>query len=1335
MRIKLDLSDFLEDERKLVVLSVNEEEARTVRDVLAKIIKLFKLSPWHQDDADIVHSKKLNLGLFEEEFFLHPDETSSVLHGIGLLKLKTLPSSQEAEGKKKKKGKKKAKEEDKSVNETAKEKRKRNASPDVLPPQRREERRERRIKVEDVISTSESDSNVREETSRKRKRASTSEEESSIEESRGKRKSKRSKFSKLEANFCDVNESKIHSVSNSDLLTESDSETEHLTNLGRRRNVPYLGGGSCRRKSRNEMSSLQSTGRSNDYEIGTDIKWKKKTKVIEEFEIDGDELQELYCKKGTKGQQIELGFEESRSSKRNRFQNLAVDYELGNLRSKKKSGETDIIEKQKELERRYLEDKKSQVKVVSTSTVINLLSDDSLDDESSDKSEKTVGEKLSNIRSYEQDDGPHAADSVTDPSASFEPCGPLKTGKRKRIRKHKKKKRNEQQSVIENETTYGNIPEKAVFDREVAYNFPFAKPRSTKQGMQPINQGKHVFFESEEEIISNNEKERSSVHDVEVLATASSIFRKDSQLPEQSSRKESFRQTRQRLTEPVVVEIEGEATLPSSSSVFAPSRYQPQRRQIPSFSDRQFKKHKKEDSDVLFPGQDVEEELHLGDKFRYSTPVMKKKPPVQVQDDECIQMLRSEDYPSVENKAISLPSQPSDDTDDLATFKRICENNTLMVVKVDPRRRPQVKPQVRETNKTGNTLNLGPPSHSDHCTVDVSEESRQTFHNLTMIENSDMTLIIPRARRSLRGSEEKSVGERNTNYANSGNNVEQENCSQSGNGTCTEVPQPHDSINSMQDRRNRSKSCEIIENNMERTQLNHPSNSNSSSVDTNSKLSPNKPEFGMHSHYRKKNRPRVFQSVGAVLASLKYSNEEGREPIAEPTSGKEKVHEAALEQKLSQAEVYASKQSSDAHKDFSTESNNVLKENVNQTDGSRAVEDDDIVHLESDEEDHVVQTKNVVPETLDDLDVIEERRERMQGIAERGELSDVQRHQEIMFSEQFKNIPGIMEAVPEGYRGFPEILAKVLGGGVSMKHLLPEQETMSHRENELISKDSVKEKQEVTLDDEKSNQLVSQTRQDISVNKVHSVPEEASDIVPEDRENLILERRKNEDLGEISEVVSGKLKGKEEEVVLDEFPEDKKRSPMRDDLCITKEVQERVLQKVEDEDIRVVVDDDVNVPGDLNNDRAVVNKNDDSRSDVKVVPETEDSSKEMKDDMKKTKMEIIELAKSAEDDDFEKFPLMESAPRVGELIALKVVSLDEGYRPVYSNYVKAQILAVKGWKIKLRYIDDVESMKKGDKEEVADVEEVDLTSDDEEQDDLIEVLDWRDIHAPRLLYP
>lgn len=49
--------------------------------------------------------------------------------------------------------------------------------------------------------------------------------------------------------------------------------------------------------------------------------------------------------------------------------------------------------------------------------------------------------------------------------------------------------------------------------------------------------------------------------------------------------------------------------------------------------------------------------------------------------------------------------------------------------------------------------------------------------------------------------------------------------------------------------------------------------------------------------------------------------------------------------------------------------------------------------------------------------------------------------------------------------------------------------------------------------------------------------------------------------------------------------------------------------------------------------------------------------------------------------------------------------------------------------------DDVESVKKGDKEEVADVEEVDLTSDDEEQDDLIEVLDWRDIHAPRLLYP
>lgn len=1338
MRIKLDLSDFLEDERKLVVLSVNEEESRTVRDVLAKIIKLFKLSPWHQD-ADIVHSKKLDLGLFEEEFFIHPDETSSVLHGIGLLKLKTLPSSQEAEGKKKKKGKKKAKEEEESVNETVKEKRKRNASPDVLPPQRREERRERRIKLEDVISTSEGDSNDREGTLRKRKRASTAEEESSIEESRGRRKSKRSKFSKLETNFCDVNESKKHGISNRDLLTESESESEQLMILGRTRNDPYLVGGSFRGKSRKDTSSLQSSGRSNDFEKGTDIKWKKKTKVIEEFEIDGDELQELYSKKGTKGQQIEFGFEESRGSKRNRFQNLAVDYELGKSRSKKKSGERDnIIEKQKELERRYLEDKKSQVKVVSTSTVINLLSDDSLDDASTDKSEKTLGERLSNIRSYEQDDGPHAADSVTDPSACFEPCGPLKTGKKKRIRKHKKKKRNEQQSVVENDTPYGNIAEKSVFDRDVAYNFPFEKPRSTKQGMQlVVNQGKHVFFESEDEIVSSNERGRSSsAHDVEVVATASNIFRKESQHSEQSSRKESFRQTRQRLTEPVVVEIEGESTLPSSSSVFAPSRYQTQRRQIPSFSDRQVKKHKNNDSDTLYPGQNIGE-VHLGEKFKYSTPVMKKKPPVQVQDDECVQMLHSEDYPSVDNKAISHPSQPSDDTDDLATFKRMCENTNLMVVKVDPRRRLKAKPQERETNKTGNTLNLGPPSPSDHSTVDVTEESRQSFHNLTVIENRDMPLIIPRSRRSLRGSEEKSLGERKTEYANAGNNVDREDCSQSGNGTCTEVPQSLDSINSLQDRRDRSKSCDIIENNMERTQPNNPSNSNSSSMDTNSKLSPKKPEFGMHSHYRKKNRPRVFQSVGAVLANLKYSSEEGREPIAEPTTGRGKVHEAALEQNLSQAEVHASYQSSNPHKDFSTESNDVLKENVKQTDGSGAVDDDDdIVHLESDEEEHAVQTRDVVPETLDVYDIIEERRERMQGIAELGKLGDVQKHQEMMFSEQFKNIPGgVMEGIPEGYRGFPEILAKVLGGGISVKQLVSEQETVSHRENECISKDSVKERLEVTLDDEQSNQHVLQSREDTSKNRVHNVPEEANDVVPENRENLILERRKNEDLGEISEVVSGEIKEKGEEVVLDEVHEEKKRSPLKDDLCITKEVQEKVVQKIEDEEIKVVVDDDTNVQGDLNNDRAVVNENDDCRSEVKVLPETEDSAKGMKDDMKKTKMEIIELAKSAEDDDFEKFPLMESAPRVGELIALKVVSLDEGYRPVYSNYVKAQILAVKGWKIKLRYIDDVESVKKGDKDEVADVEEVDLTSDDEEQDDLIEVLDWRDIHAPRLLYP
>lgn len=1116
-----------------------------------------------------------------------------------------------------------------------KEKRKRNLSPDDLPTQRREERRERRIQVEDVISTSENDSINEQGTLRKRKRAPSSEEESFIEEIRVKRKSKRGKFSQLESNFSDVNETKKHNLSNSDLLTESDSEIEQSEVIVRGRSDTYfcrdsgqreLVGGSSRRKGRKDMSSLQSPGRSNDFEEGTDIKWKKKTKVIEEFDIDGDEEQEVYNKKGLKSKHIESRYEENQNSKRNRFQNLPVEYELGKSRSKKNSGGTaNIIEKQKEIERRYLEEKRSQVKVVSTSTVINLLSDDSVDDNaSSDKSEKAVEERLSSIRSYEHDDGPHAADSVTDPSACFEPSGPLKIGKRKRTRKHKKRKRSEQENVIEDDTSYGKVSkDKSAFDREVAYSFPYSKPRSAKQGLQPVlNQSKHVFFESEDEVVSSNEKEKgSSAHEVEVVATASKIFRRDSQHSEQNSKKEGFRQTRQSLTEPVVVEIEGEHTLPSSSSVFTPSRYQPQRRQIHSFSDRQCKNRKKDDSNAMYPGREMEEEMHLG-KLRYSAPVMKKKPPVLVQDEDCAQMLPPEDYSSLDNMASSLPFQPSDSTDDLATLRRMCENKTLMVVKVDPRRRPQVKPQEREVTKTCTSLNLGPPSPSDHTPVDVSDECRQTFQNLMVIENRDMPLVIPRARRSLRGSEEKRLGERNMNSTNAGDLVEQDGFSQSGSGTCTEVPQSHDSQNSLQDRR-RSKSCEIIESNMERIQSNIPNNSNSSHMDTSNILS-NRPDLGMHSHYRKKSRPRVFQSVGAVLANLKYSSEEGREPNAEPTMGKEKVHDAPLEQRLSQAEVPTFNNSSDPVKDLSAESSCGLTENIKQTDSSRVVEDDDIVHLESDEEEPVAPTGNIVPETLDVVDVTEEGRERTQGTADVGKLNDAQRHQEVMFSEQYKNIPsGVMEAIPEGYRCFPEILAKVLGGGgVSMQQLVSEQEMMAHRQNELISKDCEEEMQEVTVDDEESNQLVLQSRKEISVTRMHGVPEPTSGIVPGNKEDLILEKRKNEDLGEISEVVSGEIKAKgREEIVLDEFHEEKGKSPVPDELCAAKE-QEKNVKKMQDEEIRLVVDDDVNVSVDQKEERDVNEKDDCRRSEEEFEQATEDSAKDLKGNGKKTKMEV-----------------------------------------------------------------------------------------------------------------
>lgn len=43
MRVKLDLSEFLEDERRFSVVKLKEKQAKTVRDVLIKIAELFNV--------------------------------------------------------------------------------------------------------------------------------------------------------------------------------------------------------------------------------------------------------------------------------------------------------------------------------------------------------------------------------------------------------------------------------------------------------------------------------------------------------------------------------------------------------------------------------------------------------------------------------------------------------------------------------------------------------------------------------------------------------------------------------------------------------------------------------------------------------------------------------------------------------------------------------------------------------------------------------------------------------------------------------------------------------------------------------------------------------------------------------------------------------------------------------------------------------------------------------------------------------------------------------------------------------------------------------------------
>lgn len=47
---------------------------------------------------------------------------------------------------------------------------------------------------------------------------------------------------------------------------------------------------------------------------------------------------------------------------------------------------------------------------------------------------------------------------------------------------------------------------------------------------------------------------------------------------------------------------------------------------------------------------------------------------------------------------------------------------------------------------------------------------------------------------------------------------------------------------------------------------------------------------------------------------------------------------------------------------------------------------------------------------------------------------------------------------------------------------------------------------------------------------------------------------------------------------------------------------------------------------------------------------------------------------------------MTSPPEVGEYIAVKELSVDESYSPVYSNYRNARVLKVDGIKLTMRYV-------------------------------------------------
>ncbi|XP_068227843.1 uro-adherence factor A-like [Palaemon carinicauda] len=631
MRIKVDFSEFFDDERKLSVVNVNTEESVTVHDVLEKIVRLFKLTTSRRrSKRGVSADDKPEYGLFEEGFYIPPEETSTVLQEIGILKLKSLSDAKVETPEKKKKHKKKKAEseieeprktrkngiEDDSIGcdsgkeENIEKKRKKSKVEEVEGIRKRKNRQKENS--EDSEADKE-DNTLKTDSLKKTKRLTRqklrgSDQDSSVEVI----KVEESKKKKKRKQQCEEsNESESEEPHEEDEILKKTKKQTHKT-------LKDKGHKSLKRPSNEEIDESQQSVESSEITATSSSNNHKKEISLDMSVTSTDEIESNALRKNKRWKK-----------------DKATESEV--LETSKKCSEGGPINKKlsKSTVGSSKEDEKlSQEKEVSTSNFADV--------ECEEAAEKSVTSENPSVESSESE---LVFSTIDD---GYKP-GP----KSKRRRRHAKRKKKSVPSEANEEACVKNaIPHSS------SYNF--SMNASHKNNVSTTSTNKHVVFGSDDE--------------EEVSCHSNSCDGND-------------------------IEIVGQVTRPSGKSF------------LNSF-------HSETRSIIDIEGEDNFYREHLDPSA------------LDVTADDLRRMYAQRIGPSL---------------DALSNIRRMCEQNTLTVVRVTSKTESVTTQTFRLPDGPAQTFNRGPPS-SFPQDFEVNENIRKTFRNLLSLQDCREPLILKPSR-------------------------------------------------------------------------------------------------------------------------------------------------------------------------------------------------------------------------------------------------------------------------------------------------------------------------------------------------------------------------------------------------------------------------------------------------------------------------------------------------------------------------------------------------------------------------------------------------------------